>query len=1539
MYYTTVFCSLILRTNNMFRSLFLLLFVFAYFFELSGESTPQISENSVDVITGMYVESNQDIMVPGPMPFVVKREFGSDGYHLAEGWSWKIEATTDINPYDSNRLHLVPKLSDDQQLLRIQAQGARNNQILSWIRFHRLSRELELTTHDGQLWKLEFDGNQLKKVTAPGHESISYDYEGHQISRRETSQGHYLVNEFYQLGVNEVGSEVVEITDPQDPRIGKVKLQKSIISKDSDPLVIARYFYRDNKTEVIDVRGARKVYRYQDDHITEVDTFDEKEWIRKEQFSWDDKLLSSQSVFDGSGQLIKETTYEYDECGRKMKDTLSGNLRSQGYESYSHYKEFLEDGNLAKEWEDNGRYVEYQYDPESKLVKLAESGSSGEIFYRTEFEYDDLGILISTSQYDLKKDRVKDTLITPSDDPHSAGLPMMIEEVSWDEDSEEKLQKTILNSFTMRGKVREQTIIDNDSQNKRVVRKEFDDFGREIYACDSSGDESLTVYHPQLSSVTRTNLTTKEITESHYNFQKRVTHRKVSKNDGTVLEQTNQYDDKGNLVVSQDVLGNETTYRYDILGRLIEKRDPKVLDSDENEYHPINLYQYDSLNQLISHTDPNGAVTKFSYTVRGKPYRILYADQSTDEFDYNLDGTLRSHKARDGLTIHYERDCYGRITDTYINEKKEVKPSKTKHVSKPIPQDESVEIEEHLEYTHINERGQRALQKFLVQEDGTTVISTFDALGRIEKMELLNPMGSLVSKKVCRYDGAGQLTVQRDFVIENGNICGEIETRWKYEPGGQIKEKIEFSNTSSPRTIRYIYNSQRRLEKVIKADGTELNYQYHFSGDLYRLTSSDLKVNYEYLYDDQHNVVQVIDHSTSHTVYREYDENNQIVREVLGNGLELINTYDDHGRRNSLVLPDGSGALYNYDEDHLRAVHRTDISGQIQYTHKYNRYDEDFLVESQMIGNLGKIKIQRDKNHQITSINTHYWSQKSLFSHQKISHITTYDQKGTTKNSTSINDLGQLTQDGNDSYQYDSVDNMLSQNQKSYQINELNQVTHFDGADYQYDKNGNLISKNNHGKLTTFEYDALDRLVSVKTDKKTVNYTYDAFHRRISKQIVNEAPIYYLLDGDNEIGTTDVSGNLKEFRLLGLGHGAEIGAAILLEIEGKIYAPIHDHRGSVVTIVDIETQKPVEIYRYSAFGSEEIFDEKGQAIEKSLNPWRFSSKRYEEESQLIHYGKREYDPQLCRWTSQDPLGFFDGVNRYAFVGNNPLQMVDLHGLFSISYLWEGIHSAVMYINKKVCERWTHCAETYQIVDTTYQLANEIGNHFIGPNYMIFSGFHTSESHTGVYGGGFEPHEKYRITFVNGILTTKEHLNGNLQIISESHGGCNVHYCYVGTNGWTNDLIRSLFTKIGVINPETKELAKIWRRLINDMGGVNSGGIIFHYAHSLGGTETLLAKYLVTPEELKMIRVITMGSPTLIPDDGFHSVVNIISCRDIIAIFDPIRFIYAMMYDTNSFFVGSLWDGWPVVDHPFYCYWTYLQAHFWEEFEDLLDDML
>ncbi len=67
------------------------------------------------------------------------------------------------------------------------------------------------------------------------------------------------------------------------------------------------------------------------------------------------------------------------------------------------------------------------------------------------------------------------------------------------------------------------------------------------------------------------------------------------------------------------------------------------------------------------------------------------------------------------------------------------------------------------------------------------------------------------------------------------------------------------------------------------------------------------------------------------------------------------------------------------------------------------------------------------------------------------------------------------------------------------------------------------------------------------------------------------------------------------------------------------------------------------------------------AIEASYKTRRYSGKE-RDSTGLYYYGLRYYAPWLMRWINPDPAGDIDGLNRYRFVRNNPLTLLDVHGL-------------------------------------------------------------------------------------------------------------------------------------------------------------------------------------------------------------------------------------------------------------------------------------
>lgn len=61
------------------------------------------------------------------------------------------------------------------------------------------------------------------------------------------------------------------------------------------------------------------------------------------------------------------------------------------------------------------------------------------------------------------------------------------------------------------------------------------------------------------------------------------------------------------------------------------------------------------------------------------------------------------------------------------------------------------------------------------------------------------------------------------------------------------------------------------------------------------------------------------------------------------------------------------------------------------------------------------------------------------------------------------------------------------------------------------------------------------------------------------------------------------------------------------------------------------------------------------------NPFRFSTKYQDDETDLVYYGYRYYNPSTGKWPSRDPIEEKGGLNVYGFVENTPVNQVDYLG--------------------------------------------------------------------------------------------------------------------------------------------------------------------------------------------------------------------------------------------------------------------------------------
>jgi len=945
-----------------------------------------------------------------------------------------------------------------------------------------------------------------------------------------------------------------------------------------------------------------------------------------------------------------------------------------------------------------------------------------------------------------------------------------------------------------------------------------------------------------------------------------------------------------------DKNGAETIYSLDVFDHPIKTE----IYSPCGKLLKITTACYSAFHKL-SETDSKGVTTFYSYDFAGKKI-AEQKDYSKHLFVYDSLGRLE--KTQEGEIAWIEKhDFLGQVIEKRT-EKNGTLQFQEKYLYDPggnriqIINSQGVHAMEFNTYgkpitstdllgfvTHFNYSYGTTLTETTTNPHHIQTIQIYDFKQRNAELLKKNNHEEIIQQSKNTFDLNDQLT-DLTHTVFNGTAPIKTTTQhWDYGPMGRIERIVE----AGIKETKQLYDSKGRLKTIIKPNGDQLYHEYDDLGRLSRYFSRDF--DYHYTYDLHDCLLSVYDSVTKTKTTRAYDSLNNMIQEDLAHGLSLFNSFDNHSRRISIKLPDASTIAYSYDGVYLFQVQRNGIK------HTYaERNSEGELLKSILPGGLGEITFQRDALGRWKKIlSPCYTSEFSYDAVGNLTHNTFHDSLGEQKLSYSFDDLDQLISEEEHTYQFDSLYNRLRKDAFDHEVNALCQITHDGQTPYEFDANGNLISDG----IRKFFYDSQDRLIAIEKNNKRVEYAYDPFHRRLWKKVfINGKQIKYdryLWDGNNELGVVDENGVIQELRILGEGLGAEIGAAVLYEIKEKTYVPIHDIQGSVVTLIDLATKRPVECYRYTAYGEE--------LTEDKLSPWRFASKRVEETG-LIFFGRRYYYPELGRWITPDPIGFKGGPNLYAYIHNSPLTEMDLYGLLGIGNCF-GTLSRMAFRGLE----WTGA----NLVPIPYirGAVESVGRWGAGGDFYGPSRYRTGKSEIINIPGRAVPHHSY--THGNGMLTSRANAIKQTEYISKTHGDLQVDLLYHGTEGFIMDLIGCGLSKIGMSTSYNKMCANYYQeKLRRDPDHRFTSSV-----HSRGGTQIMNTGRFLKPEQRAHIDVIAYGSATLIPRSYFNEAKNNLSLLDVVTMTNPLAFsiglISSKQYNVNLL---SPLTGCPLKAHGF-----------------------
>jgi RHS repeat-associated protein len=747
-----------------------------------------------------------------------------------------------------------------------------------------------------------------------------------------------------------------------------------------------------------------------------------------------------------------------------------------------------------------------------------------------------------------------------------------------------------------------------------------------------------------------------------YQFGRLVSTTAYDSNAVQLVQTSYDYDEHDRLIAIADSRSGRLAMSYDDADRVVGRSSPASGAGDPPQ---VTSYQFDALSRMIRVALPDGgAVTnefhpsgeiKKTYGTRTYPVQYIYdtlgrlrTNTTWQDFAANTGAasTVWNYDGTNGLLTSKKYHDNTGPTYTYVT---------------------SAILNRHKVSTRTWARG-------------TVATYTYNTAGEVSRISYNT--GTSLTDRNFAYDRLGRMITAQ---IGPDSHAFTLTNQFSFQPDGTVLKEVQPSNFILTNTYDGLL--RRSSLGMHGQTATTATIDYDAAGRVGTVASGTHAASFGYVSSAPGLVANATlknNGTTRLATSRTYDLLNRLqsTKATSGNGTVLSWNYQNaqSNLRSRTDLSDGSYWLYEYD-----------VLGQVTSGKKFwsdgsSVAGQQFEYSYDSIGNRTSTKVGGDEDGNNLRSASYVTSLLNLTTNRTIPGAI--DVMGVASAGATVTANGQATYRKGEYFRkelsvsnsgsgvWQSITNVATQGSSvsavgSAWLDQTPQVL-------KYDADGNLT---NDGRWT-FTWDVENRLLAMEglslvptAARKKLEFTYDVYGRRIQKKVsawngssfVAQSTNKFVYDGWNLIATLDAASSLQYAFLWGNdvsgtwsgagGVGGLVGFVIPSGALSGTYYYVFDGNGNVSGLVNSSNGEVVAAYEYGPFG--EVLRTSGSVA--NLNPFRFSSKYQDEESDLLYYGYRFYNPSTGKWLSRDSLEEAGGLNLHGFVANNPISSLDVLG--------------------------------------------------------------------------------------------------------------------------------------------------------------------------------------------------------------------------------------------------------------------------------------